>query len=61
MISASILLRISLALRNLVELFGKWGSFLVIPLILITVWDVTARKLIWIQLFMVEHASDWFK
>ena len=36
-------------------------SFLIIPLVLITIFDVTARKLIWIQIFLVEHVSRYFE
>ncbi len=53
--------RLSLALRNLIDYFGKASSFLILPLILVTVFDVTARKLIWIQIFLVSNVSRLFE
>ena len=56
-----VLVRISLFLRDFVAFVGTWASFLIIPLILVTIFDVTARKLIWIQIFLVEHVSRFFE
>ena len=53
--------RLSLALRNLIDICGKASSFLFLPLILVTVFDVTARKLIWIQIFLVNNVSRLFE
>ena len=53
--------RLSLALRNLVDFCGKASSFLFLPLILVTVFDVTARKLVWIQIFLVSNVSRLFE
>ena len=53
-------LRIMTRIRNGVDFIGRWGSFFVIPLVLFTMWDVFTRKLIWIQVFLVEHVSQWF-
>ncbi len=53
-------LRIMTRIRNVVDFIGRWGSFFVIPLVLFTMWDVFTRKLIWIQVFLVEHVSQWF-
>lgn len=53
--------RLSLALRNLIDYFGKASSFLILPLIFVTVFDVTARKLIWIQIFLVSNVSRLFE
>jgi TRAP-type mannitol/chloroaromatic compound transport system permease small subunit len=52
--------RTSLALRRIVGFIGRWGSFFIIPLVFVTVFDVTARKLVWIQIFLVEHVSRYF-
>ncbi len=58
---ASRLARLSIALGRVAEMFGKWGSFLILPLVFFTMWDVFARKLIWIQIFLVENVSRLFE
>jgi TRAP-type mannitol/chloroaromatic compound transport system permease small subunit len=40
-------LRASERLRRTVDLIGRWASLLLVPLVLITVLDVVARKLTW--------------
>jgi TRAP-type mannitol/chloroaromatic compound transport system permease small subunit len=54
-------LRVSEALRTFVDRVGKFGAWLFLPLILITVFDVTARKLVWIQLWLVDHFGRIFE
>jgi TRAP-type mannitol/chloroaromatic compound transport system permease small subunit len=54
-------IRVSDGLRAFVDLVGGWGSWLILPLVLITVFDVTARKLIWIQIWLVEHLGRIFE
>jgi TRAP-type mannitol/chloroaromatic compound transport system permease small subunit len=54
-------IRISDALRNFVDFVGRWGAWLILPLIAITVFDVTARKLVWIQIWLVEHFGRIFE
>jgi TRAP-type mannitol/chloroaromatic compound transport system permease small subunit len=54
-------LRVSDALRNFVDFVGGWGSWLILPLVLVTVFDVTARKLVWIQIWLVEHFGRIFE
>ncbi len=54
-------IRISDALRNFVDFVGRWGAWLILPLILITVFDVTARKLVWIQIWLVENLGRIFE
>ena len=58
---ANLLIGLSRNLAAFVEFVGKWGSWLILPLIFITIWDVFARKLVWIQIFMVEHVSRYFE
>lgn len=55
-----VFVRVSLFLRRFVEVVGRWAAFLIIPLVLVTILDVTARKLIWIQIFLVENVSRYF-
>lgn len=55
------LVRLSLGLKSLVEFVGKGASFLLVPLVLVTMWDVTARKLVWVQLWLVEHFGRVFE
>jgi TRAP-type mannitol/chloroaromatic compound transport system permease small subunit len=56
-----IAIRASDALRGFVDLVGRWASWLFVPLIVVTVFDVTARKLVWIQLWLVEHFGRIFE
>ena len=58
---APMMIRISLALRRFINFVGTWASFLIVPLVVITILDVTARKLIWIQIFLVENVSRYFE
>lgn len=55
------LVRLSVLLRAYVDFVGKAATFILIPLVLITVWDVFARKLVWIQIFMVENFGRIFE
>ena len=43
--TAQRLIRASDRLRHFVDFIGRWGSLLIIPLILLTVWDVGQRKI----------------
>ena len=54
------MINLMLFIQKYVDNIGKWGSFFVIPLVLVTMWDVISRKLIWMQVFLVEHVSDLF-
>jgi TRAP-type mannitol/chloroaromatic compound transport system permease small subunit len=53
-------LRVSDALRTFVDFVGRWGAWLIIPLVVVTVFDVTARKLVWIQIWLVANVSPIF-
>lgn len=54
-------IRVSEALRKFVDLVGRGASWLFVPLILITVFDVVARKLIWIQIWLVDTFGRIFE
>jgi len=63
-------LRLSDRLRKLVDFIGRWGSWLVLPMVLITVLDVIGRKIAWldddgklhgIQIFLVRHVGRIFE
>jgi TRAP-type mannitol/chloroaromatic compound transport system permease small subunit len=54
-------LQVSDALRGFVDLVGRWGSWLIIPLVIVTVFDVTARKLVWIQIWLVDNFGRIFE
>jgi TRAP-type mannitol/chloroaromatic compound transport system permease small subunit len=54
-------IRVSDALRSFVDFVGRWGAWLIVPLVLITVFDVTARKLIWIQIWLVSTFGRIFE
>jgi TRAP-type mannitol/chloroaromatic compound transport system permease small subunit len=40
-------LRVSNGLRRFVDFVGRWGAWFIVPLVLVTVVDVVARKIIW--------------
>ena len=48
-------------MRGFVDFVGRWGAWLILPLILITVFDVTARKLVWIQIWLVDNFGRIFE
>jgi TRAP-type mannitol/chloroaromatic compound transport system permease small subunit len=54
-------LRVSDALRSFVDLTGRYASWLIIPLVIITVFDVTVRKMVWMQIWLVEHFGRIFQ
>jgi TRAP-type mannitol/chloroaromatic compound transport system permease small subunit len=54
-------IRISDALRAFVDIVGRWGSWLIVPLVMVTVFDVVARKLVWIQIWLVETFGRIFE
>lgn len=65
-----LMLRISEVLRRGVEFVGRWGSWLVIPLVVITCIDVVGRKLVWhtadggvagVQIWLTHHVSRVFE
>lgn len=65
----SLALRVSEGLRRFVDRVGGFGVWLVVPLVLITVMDVVARKLVWhdatgeahgVQIFLVNNVSAIF-
>jgi TRAP-type mannitol/chloroaromatic compound transport system permease small subunit len=56
-----IAIRISDGLRAFVDFVGRWACWLILPLILVTVFDVTARKMVWIQIWLVEHLGRIFE
>ena len=55
-----VLIDTSLKLRRFVEWIGTAAALLFIPVVVITVWDVVARKLIWIQQFMMATFGNVF-
>lgn len=63
-------LKLSDRLRSIVEVVGRWGSWFIVPLVLVTVLDVVARKLTFrtaeghawgLQIFLKEHVSRYFE
>jgi TRAP-type mannitol/chloroaromatic compound transport system permease small subunit len=43
------LLRLSENLRAFVDFVGRWGSWLVLPMVLFTIIDVVGRKIVWLD------------
>lgn len=40
---------------------GKLSTFFIIPLVFVTMWDVFCRKLVWIQIWLVENLGSIFE
>ncbi|MCZ6554354.1 MAG: hypothetical protein O7A67_11210, partial [SAR324 cluster bacterium] len=55
------MIRLSLALRNFNELVGRWGSWFIMPLVGVTIWDVAVRKLGGIQYWLIETLGSAFE
>ena len=53
-------LRLSEKLRQLVDVVGRFGSWFMLPLILITVFDLGLRKTGEVQLWLIENISPIF-
>jgi TRAP-type mannitol/chloroaromatic compound transport system permease small subunit len=45
--SEPLALRVSNGLRRFVDVIGRWGAWFIVPLVLVTVVDVVARKIVW--------------
>jgi TRAP-type mannitol/chloroaromatic compound transport system permease small subunit len=63
-------LQASSALRSVVEFIGRWGAWFIVPLVLVTVVDVVARKLMWraadgtvqgLQIWLTKYVSRYFE
>ena len=59
--SARRLVQASDALRRFVDFFGRWGALLIVPLVAVTMVDVTIRKMVWIQLWLIANVSSIFE
>lgn len=55
------LVRLSEALRRFVDFVGRWGALFIVPLIAVTMLDVTIRKMVWIQLWLIGNVSRVFE
>ena len=53
--------RLSDGLRKFVDRVGKLATFFIIPLVFVTIWDVFCRKLVWIQIWLVENLGSIFE
>lgn len=63
-------LRVSDALRGVIDFVGRWASWLAVPLVVITCIDVVARKLVWhtadggvngMQIWLTRNVSSLFE
>ena len=54
------LIRLSERLRRIVDRVGRFGSWMIVPLVFITVMDVSIRKVGTFQIFMVETFGRFF-
>ena len=48
-------------LSHFVNRVGKLSTFFIIPLVVITMWDVICRKLVWVQIWLVENLGRIFE
>ena len=55
------IVEISRKLSAFVDGVGRWGSFFIIPLILVTMWDVLVRKLGGIQYWLITNLGPAFE
>ena len=55
------LVSLSEKLREIVNRVGRAATWMLVPLVIITMWDVVARKLVWIQIFMVKNFGSFFE
>ncbi len=64
------LLKASNALSRVVNFVGRWGAWFIVPLVLVTVLDVVARKLMWraadgsvqgLQIWLTRYVSRYFE
>ena len=53
--------KLSQSLSHFVNRVGKLSTFFIIPLVLITMWDVICRKLVWVQIWLVENLGRIFE
>jgi TRAP-type mannitol/chloroaromatic compound transport system permease small subunit len=60
-VGAMRLVRLSDRLRRFVDFVGKWGALFILPMIGVTIIDVTIRKLVWIQLWLIAHFGRIFE
>lgn len=49
------LVNLSNKLRNFVDLVGRFGSWFILPLVLITVYDVVLRKITWLNIWIIDN------
>ena len=59
--SAQTLISVSLGLRKFVDTVGRWASLLLVPLVVVTIWDVVCRKFIFLQIWLVENIGPIFE
>ena len=53
-------LRISERLRRLVDFVGRWGAWMVVPMVLFTIVDVIGRKIHWLDDEGRQHGMQVF-
>jgi TRAP-type mannitol/chloroaromatic compound transport system permease small subunit len=53
-------LRLSERLRRFVDFVGRWGSWLVMPMVLFTIVDVVGRKIHWLDDDGIQHGMQVF-
>ena len=55
------MIRLSMALRSFVDGVGKFGSIFILPLVLVTIWDVLVRKIGGLQYWLIQTFGRTFE
>ncbi len=55
------MLRLSQVLKKYIDMVGKFGSFFIMPLVFVTIWDVAIRKLGGFQYWLVQNFGTMFE
>lgn len=53
------ILRLSDALTRFTDKVGRFGSIFIVPLVFVTIWDVTIRKVGGFQVWLIENVSRY--
>lgn len=48
-------------LRSIADWFGRNGAYFILPLVIITMWDVFTRKAVVVQIFLVQNVTRYFE
>ncbi|MFQ5896909.1 MAG: TRAP transporter small permease subunit [Candidatus Methylomirabilia bacterium] len=55
-----LLIRFSMGLKKFIEAAGKAGSVFILPLVLVTMWDILVRKIGGLQYWLIQNVGSAF-